>query len=124
MAGGGWQGLTMQRVLPFRNLQYQLVMEKYQMEDKVDLLKQENKKLMQYWVLLQKHLEDLHLAFQDQEEENRDLQTQEHQVGTSIWVRVRSSIISSCNISLSTRQPTCASTHHFTYPHIHSPPPS
>lgn len=61
------------------NLQYQLMMEKYQMEDKVDLLKQENKKLMQYWVLLQKHLEDLHLVFGDQEEENRDLQTQEHQ---------------------------------------------
>ncbi|XP_075843468.1 disks large homolog 5-like [Microtus pennsylvanicus] len=63
----------------YYNLQYQLAMEKNQMEDKVDLLKQENKKLMQYWVLLQKHLEDLHLAFQDQEEENRDLQTQEHQ---------------------------------------------
>nr|XP_048316444.1 disks large homolog 5-like [Myodes glareolus]XP_048316445.1 disks large homolog 5-like [Myodes glareolus] len=61
------------------NLQYQLLMEKYQMEDKVDSLKQENKKLLEYWVLLQKHLEDLHLVFPDQEEENRDLQIQEHQ---------------------------------------------
>lgn len=41
----------MQRVLPSSHLQYQLLMEKYQMEDKVDLLKQENKKLLEYWVL-------------------------------------------------------------------------
>lgn len=122
MVREGWQGLTMQRVLPSSNLQYQLLMEKYQMEDKVDLLKQENKKLLEYWFLLQKHLEDLHLVFQDQEEENRDLQIQEHQVGISSWVRVRSSTISSCNISLSTHQPTCASTHHFIRPHIHSSP--
>ncbi|KAM7336375.1 hypothetical protein ACRRTK_004868 [Alexandromys fortis] len=74
------------------NLQYQLVMEKYQMEDKVDLLKQENKKLMQYWVLLQKHLEDLHLAFQDQEEENRDLQTQEHQEQQSLEESLQSPV--------------------------------
>ncbi|XP_041518965.1 disks large homolog 5-like [Microtus oregoni] len=76
----------------YYNLQYQLAKEKNQMEDKVDLLKQENKKLMQYWVLLQKHLEDLHLAFQDQEEENRDLQTQEHQEQQSLEESLQSPV--------------------------------
>ncbi|XP_052588298.1 disks large homolog 5-like [Peromyscus californicus insignis] len=62
-------------------LHSRLLMEQTQLEKKVGMLRQENNKLMEDWILLKHHSKDLKLICKDQEEETSDLQTQQQQVG-------------------------------------------
>ena len=55
-------------------------MQHSQLEKKVDLLRQEKKKLRDDWVLLMRHVEDLKVLCKNQEE-NGDVKTQQQQVG-------------------------------------------
>ena len=57
-----------------------ILMQHSQLEKKVDLLRQEKKKLRDDWVLLMQHVEDLKVLCKDQEE-NTDVNTQQQQVG-------------------------------------------
>lgn len=83
-------------------------MEQTQLKKKVAMLKQEKKKLLEGWALLQQHLRDMKLLCKDQEEETTGLQTQQQQVGAGSWARTRSSTICSCNPNLSVLPPICA----------------
>lgn len=56
-------------------------MEQTHLHKKVDLLKQEKKKLQEDLVLLKHHLKDLNVICKDQEEETSNLKTQQQQVG-------------------------------------------
>uniref|UniRef100_A0A8C8UI32 Disks large homolog 5 N-terminal domain-containing protein n=1 Tax=Peromyscus maniculatus bairdii TaxID=230844 RepID=A0A8C8UI32_PERMB len=67
-------------------LHSRLLMEQTQLKKKVDMLRQENKKLMEDWVLLKHHLKDLKVICKDQEKETSDLQTQQQQVGAGRWL--------------------------------------
>ena len=55
-------------------------MQHSQLKKKVDLLRQEKKKLRADWVLLMRHVEDLKVLSKNQEE-NSDVKTQQQQVG-------------------------------------------
>ena len=57
-----------------------ILMQHRQLKKKVRLLRQEQKKLRDYWVLLMQHVEDLKVLCKDQEE-NSDVNTQQQQVG-------------------------------------------
>ena len=57
-----------------------VLMQHSQLEKKVDLLRQEKKKLRDDWVLLMRHIEDLKVLCKNQEE-NGDVKTQQQQVG-------------------------------------------
>ncbi|XP_040603678.1 disks large homolog 5-like [Mesocricetus auratus] len=63
----------------YRGLHSRLVMEQTQMTKKVDMQRQENRHLLEDWVLLKRHLEDLRELCKDGEEETSDLQTPEQQ---------------------------------------------
>ncbi|XP_037064183.1 LOW QUALITY PROTEIN: disks large homolog 5-like [Peromyscus leucopus] len=81
-------------------LHSQLLMEQTQLKKKVDMLRQENKKLMEDWVLLKHHLKDLKVICKDQEKETSDLQTQQQQVGAgpenSSWNRPQPRVRAPC----------------------------
>ncbi|CAH7488165.1 E330034G19Rik [Phodopus roborovskii] len=62
----------------YRGLHSRLLMEKNLLKRKVDMLKQENKKVQEEWVLLKHHLDDLNLVCTNQEE-NSDLKIQQQQ---------------------------------------------
>nr|XP_048316150.1 uncharacterized protein LOC125416992 [Myodes glareolus] len=55
-----------------------ILMQHRQLEKKVDLLRQEKKKLRDDWILLMQHVEDLKVLCKDQEE-NNDVNTQQQQ---------------------------------------------
>lgn len=63
------------------------------LKKKVDMLRQENKKLQEDLALLQYHLQDLRPSDKDQQEETSDLQTQQQQVETGSWVKLMSGTI-------------------------------
>ncbi|XP_040597173.1 disks large homolog 5-like [Mesocricetus auratus] len=63
----------------YRGLHSRLLMEQTQLRKKVDMLRQEIKKLQEDWVLLKHHLEDVDVVFKDQEEEICDLKIQQQQ---------------------------------------------
>ncbi|CAH7488167.1 LOC102550797 [Phodopus roborovskii] len=63
----------------YRGLHSRLLMEETQLKRKVDMLKQEKKKLQEEWVLLKHHLEDFNLTNTNQEEKS-DLKIQKQQV--------------------------------------------
>ena len=56
-------------------------MQQTQLEKKVDMLRQEKKKLLEDWVLLKPHLEAWKMICKDKEEDTSDLKTQPQQVG-------------------------------------------
>lgn len=70
-----------------RGLHSRLLMEQTQLRKKVDMLRQEIKKLQEDWVLLKHHLEDVDVVFKDREEEICDLKIQQQQVGAGTWYR-------------------------------------
>ena len=70
-----------------RGMHSRLLMEQPQLNKKVDMLRQEKKKLQKDWVLLKHHLEDLNLICKNQDEETSDLKIQQQQVGTGTWYR-------------------------------------
>ncbi|XP_027292985.1 disks large homolog 5 isoform X3 [Cricetulus griseus] len=72
----------------FYRLHSQLLMEQTHLHKKVDLLKQEKKKLQEDLVLLKHHLKDLNVICKDQEEETSNLKTQQQQVGCSVHAQV------------------------------------
>ncbi|XP_055468295.1 disks large homolog 5-like, partial [Psammomys obesus] len=59
------------------NLHSRLLMEQTRLKRKVDMLRQENKKVQEDWALLQHQLVDMQQICEDQEEETCNLQTQE-----------------------------------------------
>ncbi|KAK7795536.1 hypothetical protein U0070_006939, partial [Myodes glareolus] len=61
-----------------QGLHSHLLMQQTQLEKKVDMLKQEKKKLLEDWVLLKPHLEDWKLICKDKEDTS-DLKTQQQQ---------------------------------------------
>ncbi|OBS68156.1 hypothetical protein A6R68_03306, partial [Neotoma lepida] len=61
------------------DLQSRLLLEQSQLKKKVDMLRQEKKKLLEDWVLLKQHLENLKVLCKDQEEELSGLQNQQQQ---------------------------------------------
>ncbi|XP_026635789.1 disks large homolog 5-like [Microtus ochrogaster] len=63
-----------------RGLHSRLLMQHTHLEQKVDLLRQEKKKLRDDWALLMRHVEDLKVLCKNQEE-NGDVKTQQQQVG-------------------------------------------
>ncbi|CAH7471810.1 AABR07069837.1 [Phodopus roborovskii] len=63
----------------YRGLHSRLLMEETQLKKKVDILKQEKKKLHEEWILLKHHLEDLNLTYTNQEEKS-DLKIQKQQL--------------------------------------------
>ncbi|MEJ1286960.1 hypothetical protein NN561_017974 [Cricetulus griseus] len=65
----------------FYRLHSQLLMEQTHLHKKVDLLKQEKKKLQEDLVLLKHHLKYLNVICKEQEEETSNLKTQQQQVG-------------------------------------------
>ncbi|KAM7336148.1 hypothetical protein ACRRTK_004641 [Alexandromys fortis] len=69
--------LTKETVL-YRGVHSWLLMQHSQLEKKVDLLRQEKKKLRADWVLLMRHVEDLKVLSKNQEE-NGDIKTQQQQ---------------------------------------------
>ncbi|XP_075843469.1 disks large homolog 5-like [Microtus pennsylvanicus] len=69
--------LTMETVL-YRGLHSRLLMQHTHLEQKVDLLRQEKKKLRDDWALLMHHVEDLKVLCKNQEE-NGDVKTQQQQ---------------------------------------------
>lgn len=75
------------------NIHSQLLMGQSELKKKVDMQRQENKKLHADLAPLQHHLWDLKPSYKDQQEETSDLQTQQQQVGTGSWVRLVSSTI-------------------------------
>ncbi|CAH7125309.1 Gm6460 [Phodopus roborovskii] len=64
----------------YRGLHSRLLMEQTQMNKKVDMLRQENRKLLDDWVLLKHHLEELKVLCKEGEEETSDLKAQQQQV--------------------------------------------
>ena len=56
-------------------------MQQTQLENKVDMLRQEKKKLLEDWVWLKPHLEAWKMICKDKEEDTSDLKTQPQQVG-------------------------------------------
>lgn len=69
--------LTKETVL-YRGVHSWLLMQHSQLKKKVDLLRQEKKKLRADWVLLMRHVEDLKVLCKNQEE-NSDVKTQQQQ---------------------------------------------
>nr|XP_048277157.1 uncharacterized protein LOC125391689 [Myodes glareolus] len=69
--------LTRETVL-YRGLHSMILMQHRQLKKKVRLLRQEKKKLRDYWVLLMQHVDDLKVLCKDQEE-NSDVNTQQQQ---------------------------------------------
>ncbi|CAO2613432.1 Disks large homolog 5 [Lemmus lemmus] len=63
----------------YRGLHSQLLMQETQLEKKVDMLRQEKKKLLEEWVLLKPHLEDWKMICKDKEEDTSDLKIQQQQ---------------------------------------------
>lgn len=57
-----------------------LLMKQTQLEKKVDMLRQEKKKLLEEWVLLKPQLEDWTMICKDKDDTS-DLKTQQQQVG-------------------------------------------
>lgn len=99
----GWQeeaGRALNAECVSRHLHTQILIEETQLYKKVDMLRQEKKKLQEDWVLLKHHLEDLILICKNQVEESSDLKIQQ-QVGAL-----------DC---LSAHPPICALTHHVTH---------
>ncbi|ERE87701.1 putative disks large-like protein [Cricetulus griseus] len=70
--------LTEERVF-YRGLHSRILLEQTHLNKKVDILKQEKKKLQDYWVLLKCHLEDLTLICKNQDEETSDMKIQQQQ---------------------------------------------
>ncbi|CAO2638059.1 Disks large homolog 5 [Lemmus lemmus] len=70
--------LTKETVL-YGGLHSWLLMQHSQLEQKVDLLRQEKKKLWGDWVLLMQHVEDLNVLCKSQEEEDSDVRTHQQQ---------------------------------------------
>lgn len=98
------------------NLQQQLQMEKSQVQYVVEKLRQETKKVLGEWILLQYYLDELKVICEKEERVIRDLQTQEHQVEKSSWVRVRSIIIYTWTIRVSVHRQNCGFTYNlYTY---------
>ncbi|XP_026639627.1 centrosomal protein of 164 kDa-like, partial [Microtus ochrogaster] len=60
-------------------LQSRLLMQETQLEKKVDMLRQEKKKLLEDWDLLKSHLEDWKVICKDKEEDTSDLNSQQQQ---------------------------------------------
>lgn len=87
------------------NLHRWMRMEHSQMKKNVDVLRQESRDIWEQCVLLQRHLRDLKLTF-NQEDTTSEHQTQQQQqkVGTSSWVRL-------VLLSISQWLPLCSSTH-------------
>lgn len=65
------------------DLQSQPLMEKTQLKKEVDILRQENKKLLEDWVHLKPHLGDLKVLSMDQEEKTSCLQNHQRPLGHS-----------------------------------------
>ncbi|EGW08690.1 Disks large-like 5 [Cricetulus griseus] len=63
----------------YRGLHSRLLIEQTQLNKKVDMLRQEKKKLQEDWVLLKHHLEDLNLICKKQDEETSDMKIQQQQ---------------------------------------------
>ncbi|XP_057642295.1 disks large homolog 5-like [Chionomys nivalis] len=63
----------------YHGLHSRLLMEKTQLKKKVVILKQEKKKLLDDWALLKRHLEDINVIYNDQEENTSDLKTQQQE---------------------------------------------
>ncbi|XP_040611095.1 disks large homolog 5-like [Mesocricetus auratus] len=61
----------------YRGLHSRLLMEESQLHKKVDMLRQEKRKLHDDWVLLKHHLEDLNVTDQDEESSDMKIQQQE-----------------------------------------------
>ncbi|CAO2638005.1 Disks large homolog 5, partial [Lemmus lemmus] len=70
--------LTKETVL-YGGLHSWLLMQHSQLEQKVDLLRQEKKKLWGDWVLLMQHVEDLKVLCKSQEDEDSDVRTHQQQ---------------------------------------------
>ena len=81
-------------------LQSRLLMQETQLEKKVDMLRQEKKKLLEDWDLLRTHLEDWKVICKDKEEDTSDLKSQQQQVGAGKAVRLRSTTICPLTASL------------------------
>ena len=81
-------------------LQSRLLMEETQLEKKVDMLRQEKKKLLEDWDLLKPHLEDWKVICKDKEEGTSDLISQQQQVGAGKAVRLRATAICPLTASL------------------------
>ncbi|EGW08691.1 Disks large-like 5 [Cricetulus griseus] len=71
----------------YSGLQRRLLMKQTQLNKKLDMLRQEKKKLQEDWVLLNHHLEDLNLICKNQDEETSDMKIQQQQVGAGTWYR-------------------------------------
>ena len=80
-------------------------MQETQLEKKVDMLRQEKKKLLEDWDLLRTHLEDWKVICKDKEEDTSDLKSQQQQVGAGKAVRLRSTTI--CPLTASLPIPPC-----------------
>ncbi|EGW08693.1 Disks large-like 5 [Cricetulus griseus] len=72
----------------YRGLQSRLLMEQTQLKSKVDMLRQEKKKLQEDWVLLKHHLEDLNLICKNQDEDTSDMKIQKQQERKSLEERL------------------------------------
>lgn len=81
-------------------LHSRLLMQKTQMEKKVDMLRQEKKKLLEDWDLLKLHLEDWKVICKAKEEDTSDLKSQQQQVGSGKAVRLRSTTLCPLTSSL------------------------
>ena len=81
-------------------LQSRLLMQKTQLEKKVDMLRQEKRKLLEDWDLLKPHLEDWKVICKDKEEGTSDLISQQQQVGAGKAVRLQATAICPLTASL------------------------
>jgi hypothetical protein len=59
-----------------------------QLKNKVNMLKQENRRIWGRCATLQQNLEELKMIYKNQLEDTSDPQTQQQQVGTGSWVRL------------------------------------
>ena len=82
-------------------LQSRLLMQKTQLEKKVDMLRQEKRKLLEDWDLLKPLLEKWKVICKDKEEDTSDLNSQHQQVGASKAVRLQATAICPLTASLS-----------------------
>ncbi|XP_040593053.1 disks large homolog 5-like [Mesocricetus auratus] len=64
----------------YRGLHSRLLMEESQLHKKVDMLKQEKRKLQEDWVLLKHQLKNLNVICKDQDEESSDMKIQQQEL--------------------------------------------